>query len=164
MKHLAIAAIFGWLVAGAVATPARADDAQARGTWPERWPWYHNGLDVPAAPGQPVVSPIDGTVFAIGAVDVPTAGLPAPAVVHIIGHQRHAGLAFRIFYIQVDALAPGDTVVGGQSVLGVIADVRRRWPGAPSAQLHVEVFRGSERIDPSEVIAPAGPPDDGKPR
>jgi len=90
--------------------------------------------------------------------------MPTTSVVHIIGHRRRGGLAFRIFYLQVDGLAPGDEVVGGQTVLGVTGDVRARWPGAPSAQLHVEVFRGSERIDPSLVFGGADRIVEDKPR
>lgn len=143
---------------GLLSVPAaRAEEAEGPSPWPARWPWYHNGLDVPASPGRPIVSPVDGIVFAIGAIDVPTAGLPSASVVHLIGQGRHAGLAMRLFYLTLDGLAPGDEVVGGQSVLGTVADLRARWPSVPAAQLHVEVFRNGERIDPTTVFgAPAG--------
>lgn len=146
------------LVACLVALPvAMAEEGEPRAAWPQRWPWYHNGLDVPANPGRPVVSPVDGVVYAIGAIDVPTAGLPSASVVHLIGQGRHAGLAIRLFYLTIDGLAAGDEVVGGQSVVGTVADLRARWPGVPRAQLHVEVFRNGERIDPTTVFgAPAG--------
>jgi len=157
MKRISCIAV-ACVLSGLLAMPvALADEEESPSPWPARWPWYHNGLDVPASPGRPVVSPVDGIVFAVGAIDVPTAGLPSASVVHLIGQGRHAGLAMRLFYLTLDGLAPGDEVVGGQSVLGTVADLRVRWPFVPAAQLHVEVFRNGERIDPTTVFgAPAG--------
>ncbi len=153
--RIAVACVLSGLLAVPV---AMANEEETPTLWPARWPWYHNGLDVPASPGRPVVSPVDGIVFAVGAIDVPTAGLPSASVVHLIGHGRHAGLAMRLFYLTLDGLAPGDEVVGGRSVIGTVADLRVRWPGVPAAQLHVEVFRNGERIDPTTVFgAPSEP-------
>ncbi len=82
---------------------------------------YHGGLDILAAPGADVISPITGTVSKIaGQV------YPRPSrfrYVQITGSGEHQGMTVRLFYVKGAGLQKGMKVKAGQTVVGRVQDI-----------------------------------------
>lgn len=107
----------------------------------------HRGVDLAAAPGQPVLAAAEGRIVHAGTV----------AGIGVVSIQHDGGL--RTTYEPVraspeDGVTPGTRVTSGERI-GTVAG---HHAGCPTvACLHWGVRRGEEYLDPLEFVPPAGP-------
>lgn len=105
----------------------------------------HQGLDIETAPGEEIMSPVDGEVIREA---LPYHDDPAFRGLVIRGVGAWAGYEVRIFY--VDGLLSGRVEAG--SVVGRAQDLKHRYPGITN-HIHVEVRLGGMTLSPSEIYA-----------
>lgn len=120
-----------------------------RGTKKKSKPGTHEGLDILAAPGTAVRSPVDGRVTEIKSMGDGVQRMT------IVGTGIHASMEARLFYIARPAVATGAKVASGQHVAEVANVVPRyHWPPKPDVtnHLHFEVIWNGGHIDPGTVI------------
>jgi murein DD-endopeptidase MepM/ murein hydrolase activator NlpD len=128
----------------------REIDAQGEGHFGARrvrptGPAGHGGIDIEAAPGAQVVSPVSGRI-----VDAPGqrddgSGRRAIVIETEDGHR------FVMRYVARDAnLGPGTQVVAGRTPIGAAVDNRTLYPGAQGMtnHIHMEVHKGGRARNP----------------
>ena len=104
----------------------------------------HRGVDLAAAPGQPVLAPAEGTVVFAGAV----AGRGVLVLAHPDG--------LRSSYEPVEPVAAVGTRVGAGDVVAGVAAAPAHC-GAVTC-LHLGVRRGEAYLDPLQLLRAADPP------
>lgn len=128
----------------------REIDAQGEGHFGARrlrptGPSGHGGLDIEAAPGAQVVSPVSGTVVG-----------PVPGVEDRNGRrailiETEDGHVFVMRYVARNAqLDSGAQVVAGETPLGTAIDNRTLYPNAQGMtnQIHMEVIKNGRQRNP----------------
>lgn len=100
----------------------------------------HNGIDIPAAEGTPVLAAHNGTVMAAGWND---------SYGNQILLDDGAGLSSRYAHMIATAAAPGQPVTAGQ-VIGFVGSTG----DSTGNHLHFEVLLAGSRIDPLTVVQP----------
>lgn len=100
----------------------------------------HNGIDIPAAEGTPVLAAHNGTVMAAGWND---------SYGNQILLDDGAGLSSRYAHMIATAAAPGEPVTAGQ-VIGFVGSTG----DSTGNHLHFEVLLAGTRIDPLTVVQP----------
>jgi len=96
----------------------------------------HLGIDLAAAAGTPVTSPLDGTVTRLG---WPYGDDPSYRYVEVT---TGTGLVARHFYV-APGVALGETVTAGKSCLGTVQDLTRRYPQITN-HLHLEIRQADD--------------------
>ncbi|MCM0021492.1 MAG: M23 family metallopeptidase [Tagaea sp.] len=128
----------------------REIDAQGEGHFGARrvrptGPAGHAGIDIEAAPGAQVVSPVDGVVVVPQGQPDDGTGRRAIVIRTDDGHQ------FRMLYVSRDAnIRDGARVVAGQTTLGTAIDNRTLYPGAQGMtnHIHMEVHKNDRPRNP----------------
>ena len=100
----------------------------------------HNGIDIPAAEGTPVLAAHNGTVMAAGWND---------SYGNQILLDDGAGLSSRYAHMIATAADPGEPVTAGQ-VIGFVGSTG----DSTGNHLHFEVLLAGSRIDPLTVVQP----------
>ena len=100
----------------------------------------HNGIDIPAAEGTPVLAAHNGTVMAAGWND---------SYGNQILLDDGAGLSSRYAHMIATAVTPGEPVTAGQ-VIGFVGSTG----DSTGNHLHFEVLLAGSRIDPLTVVQP----------
>lgn len=100
----------------------------------------HNGIDIPAAEGTPVLAAHNGTVMAAGWND---------SYGNQILLDDGAGLSSRYDHMIATAVIPGEPVTAGQ-VIGFVGSTG----DSTGNHLHFEVLLAGARIDPLTVVQP----------
>ena len=100
----------------------------------------HNGIDIPAAEGTPVLAAHNGTVMAAGWND---------SYGNQILLDDGAGLSSRYAHMIATAVTPGEPVTAGQ-VIGFVGSTG----DSTGNHLHFEVMLAGSRIDPLTVVQP----------
>lgn len=100
----------------------------------------HNGIDIPAAEGTPVLAAHNGTVMAAGWND---------SYGNQILLDDGAGLSSRYAHMIAMAVTPGEPVTAGQ-VIGFVGSTG----DSTGNHLHFEVLLAGARIDPLTVVQP----------
>lgn len=100
----------------------------------------HNGIDIPAADGTPVLAAHNGTVMAAGWND---------SYGNQILLDDGAGLSSRYAHMIAMAVTPGEPVTAGQ-VIGFVGSTG----DSTGNHLHFEVLLAGARIDPLTVVQP----------
>lgn len=111
---------------------------------PTPWSPGHRGVDLGAGVGQPVLTTGDGVVAFAGSV--------AGRGVVTVGH---AGGLRTTYEPVAPAVRAGQAVVRGQRI-GVLSSARGHC--APSGCLHWGLRRGTDYLDPLQLLVPAEPP------
>nr|WP_322624491.1 M23 family metallopeptidase [uncultured Flavobacterium sp.] len=101
----------------------------------------HNGIDLVTQTGDPIYSPISGTVIRIA---IPYANDSRYKGLLIEG----GGYSVKLFYI-VPTIAIGSTVKAGQQV-GIAQDLTVKYPGITN-HVHLEVYHNGELINPETL-------------
>lgn len=106
----------------------------------------HNGIDILAEPGLLLLSPVAGKVTKLG---YPYAGDMHYRYIEVTSNK---GLKHRFFYVSPEILLKQIVVVG--QLLGVVQDVKAKYPTLPAMRNHVhyEVMQlemdGYKYVDP----------------
>lgn len=101
----------------------------------------HKGVDFTASPGEPIYSPINGTVERY----------PDPygdgrySGIQIVGAGRHVGKTVKMFYL-TPSVAIGQPVAQGQRV-GNCQNISSRYSPGMTNHVHVELIIGGEKVD-----------------
>lgn len=86
----------------------------------------HNGIDIVAQPGQPIVSPVDGTIIRTD-ID-PYSGVPSKAKKLLgVAIKTENQETVRMLYV-TPHVTIGQRVAGGQTVLGTVQILSRVYP------------------------------------
>ncbi len=121
----------------------------------------HGGLDILAAPGTDVISPITGTVSKVaGQIYKQTSQFK---YVEITGSGEHQGMTVRLFYVDAAGLPKGRKLKAGQTVIGRVQDIaafhnknvidpRKRMKNHIEAQVVIGSGRGAAPRDPALLI------------
>jgi len=124
------------------------DDSQGSGYFgAPRGSRTHQGLDLVCAKGQPVHSPIDGTLNRYAspyADDLRWKGC------EITGTGRDLGYTIKLFYMDPQALV--GTAVNRGEQLGNCQAISEKYTPAMTNHLHVEVRRGGQLMDPAPLF------------
>ena len=111
----------------------------------------HEGLDISAAPGEELVSLIDGEITHKGEVSTERPGLRST---HITGTGRHEGMHLKIFYVGNDDLTNAQRVEAGRTVIGPTQDMVGIY-GDPRMDnhFHIELRIDDKLVDPADYFA-----------
>ncbi|MFM7346769.1 MAG: peptidoglycan DD-metalloendopeptidase family protein [Tagaea sp.] len=128
----------------------REIDAQGEGHFGARrmrptGPDGHRGIDIEAAPGARVVSPVDGVVRP------PRPGAQDQGNQNLVVIETEDGHQFRVLYLSRDSnLRPGTKVIAGETPLGTAVDNRTLYPGAQGMtnHIHMEVHKNGRARNP----------------
>lgn len=115
----------------------------------------HMGVDVTAQPGQPIQSAVSGTVISAGNLvygDETTQKFPEKKSYTSVSVRTDEGYIVKQFYVS-PSVRTGDRVEAGQKI-GTSQDLSRAYPGITN-HVHIEVWDGKERIDPTPSLYPA---------
>ncbi len=128
----------------------------------------HDGVDITANPGEPVVAPIDGEVVRRGFVySANTAGnnphLRNMQSVHIEGSGKYKGMKTVLYYVDGTGPAVHEKVKAGTTILGLVQDVPGAYAKDPDPNrvkrnagmkphVHLEVIWQGKKIDPAGVL------------
>ncbi len=106
----------------------------------------HGGVDLVAAPGQPVRAPIAGVVSRVGVVYAGPDDLRYVEIANAV-----TGVKARVLYVGAK-VTPGRTVAAGDPI-GRAQSLARRYPGGITNHVHLEVVDGrGGRFDPLAIL------------
>jgi murein DD-endopeptidase MepM/ murein hydrolase activator NlpD len=104
----------------------------------------HRGIDIAAAPGEPVLSPCDGEVVREAA---PYDDDPHYSGLLLHGRGDWEGCAIKLFYLT----GPHEGFVQAGEVIGHAQDIAARYPGI-TGHIHIEVRLHGEIVDPTPLF------------
>jgi hypothetical protein len=111
--------------------------------------YEHKGLDILGEPGTSVLSPITGTVTAIG-YSYPKD--TRSRSVHITGNGQYAGIVVKVLYLtEPVSVHPRENVTRGSTILGILWDIGLKIRGA-RPHVHLEVTHNGVLVDPAQLI------------
>jgi murein DD-endopeptidase MepM/ murein hydrolase activator NlpD len=105
----------------------------------------HGGIDIEAASGAQIVSPVDGVIEDAGTTDAAQSGRRAIVIRTDDGH------LFRIRYVaKNDQIAPNTRVEAGRTPIGTAVDNATLYPGAAGLtnHIHMEVMKDGRLRNP----------------
>jgi hypothetical protein len=135
--------------------PAGSGKYWSRRTNPDGTPRPHEGLDITVgAPGDAIVSPIDGFIKRRGIVYSEDEINPQPNydLVEIQGTGKHEGIRAKVLYVDRNGPKDNESVVGGETVIGHYQDLHKRHDNRMQHHVHLETSINRVGMDPSYFI------------
>lgn len=124
-------------------------DAQGSGAYgASRSGHIHEGVDLLVSPGQAIRAPFAGVITRVAypyASDLRWKG------VEIAGAGAWDGYRAKIFYMEPQPGIVGQSVSPGQ-MIGTAQNISSKYGGGMLDHIHVELWRGSENLDPTDLL------------